>query len=140
MELKVDRPALAGQDIDPNTFQRVWNRVMPEQTALPDNAIPAVPTVLLSNRSCLPSQTARLSSCPLSPTVRLSSCLPFPTVRLSSCLPFPTARLRSCLPFPTVRLSSSPPSLTARYRRSPPSPGVPPVRCAPVWGRRPRGT
>ena len=45
MELKVDRPALAGQDIDPNTFQRVWNRVMPEQTTLPDHAVPAVPTV-----------------------------------------------------------------------------------------------
>ncbi len=45
MELKVDRPALAGQDIDPNTFQRVWNRVMPDQAALPDNAVPAVPTV-----------------------------------------------------------------------------------------------
>ena len=44
MELKVDRPALVGQDIDPNTFQRVWSRVMPEQTALPDNAVPAVPT------------------------------------------------------------------------------------------------
>ena len=45
MELKVDRPALAGQDIDPNTFQRVWSRVTPEQAALPDNAVPAVPTV-----------------------------------------------------------------------------------------------
>ena len=45
MELKVDRPALAGQDIDPNTFQRVWSRVNPEPAALPDNAVPAVPTV-----------------------------------------------------------------------------------------------
>ena len=43
MELKVDRPALAGQDIDPNTFQRVWSRVTPEQAALPDNAVPTVP-------------------------------------------------------------------------------------------------
>ena len=31
MELKVDMPSLAGQDIDPETFQRVWNRVMPDQ-------------------------------------------------------------------------------------------------------------
>ena len=31
MELKVDLPALRGQDIDPNTFQRVWDRVMPNQ-------------------------------------------------------------------------------------------------------------
>ena len=44
MELNVDRSALAGQNIDPNTFQRVWERVMPEQAALPDNAVPAVPT------------------------------------------------------------------------------------------------
>ena len=33
MELKVDLPALRGQDIDPNTFQRVWDRVMPNQPA-----------------------------------------------------------------------------------------------------------
>ena len=31
MELKVDMPSLAGQDIDPATFQRVWDRVMPGQ-------------------------------------------------------------------------------------------------------------
>ena len=54
MELKVDRPALAGQDIDPNTFQRVWNRVMPEQTTLPDNAVPAVPTVPPATQPELP--------------------------------------------------------------------------------------
>ena len=48
MELKVDMPALAGQDIDPATFQRVWNRVMPDQsasregtaTSIPDTAVP----------------------------------------------------------------------------------------------------
>lgn len=51
MELKVDRPALAGQNIDPATFQRVWDRVMPDQaaapanTSVPDTAVPAVPTV-----------------------------------------------------------------------------------------------
>lgn len=53
MELKVDMPALAGQDIDPATFQRVWNRVMPDQsasregtaTSIPDTAVPAVPTL-----------------------------------------------------------------------------------------------
>lgn len=48
MELKVDRPALAGQNIDPNTFQRVWDRVMPGQArgdiSIPDTAVPAVPT------------------------------------------------------------------------------------------------
>ena len=46
MELKVDIPSLTGQDINPETFQRVWNRVMPDQPAarsdsvLPDTARP----------------------------------------------------------------------------------------------------
>lgn len=50
MELKVDIPALAGQSVDPTTFQRVWDRVMPNQaaprsdTSIPDTAVPAVPT------------------------------------------------------------------------------------------------
>lgn len=49
MELKVDIPSLAGQNVDPATFQRVWDRVMPGQTAprsdtsIPDTAVPAVP-------------------------------------------------------------------------------------------------
>lgn len=49
MELKVDLPALAGQDIDPAAFQRVWDRVMPGQTepgpVIPDTAVPAEPAV-----------------------------------------------------------------------------------------------
>ena len=50
MELKVDYPTLAGQSVDPDTFQRVWDRVMPDQaaprsdTSIPDTAVPAVPT------------------------------------------------------------------------------------------------
>lgn len=52
MELKVDMPSLAGQNINPATFQRVWDRVMPGQaspregadTSIPDTAVPAVPT------------------------------------------------------------------------------------------------
>ena len=49
MELKVDLPALAGQSVDPTTFQRVWDRVMPNQaaprsdTSAPDTTVPAVP-------------------------------------------------------------------------------------------------
>lgn len=49
MELKVDLPSLAGQNIDPATFQRVWDRVMPDQpmsresTSIPDTAVPAAP-------------------------------------------------------------------------------------------------
>ena len=42
MELKVDLPALRGQDIDPNTFQRVWDRVMPNQPAPRSDAIPCL--------------------------------------------------------------------------------------------------
>lgn len=49
MELKVDMPSLAGQNVDPATFQRVWDRVMPGQatpdTSIPDTAVPAVPAV-----------------------------------------------------------------------------------------------
>ena len=66
MELKVDLPSLAGQDIDPDTFQRVWNRVMPDQTApaareepvpgIPDTAIPVEPCL-----SCLRCPTVRRS-------------------------------------------------------------------------------
>ena len=55
MELKVDLPALAGQNVDPATFQRVWDRVMPGQASptpreeaapsLPDTSVPAEPSV-----------------------------------------------------------------------------------------------
>ncbi|MCI8552482.1 MAG: hypothetical protein HFF56_05735 [Lawsonibacter sp.] len=56
MELKVDMPSLAGQDIDPATFQRVWDRVMPGQATpaargggdsagIPDTTLPAEPSV-----------------------------------------------------------------------------------------------
>ena len=50
MELKVDAPALAGQNVDPAAFQRVWDRVMPGQAVrtengVPDTAVPAEPTV-----------------------------------------------------------------------------------------------
>lgn len=48
MELKVDIPSLARQDVDPETFQRVWDRVMPGQAGPaarndvvpPQNSIP----------------------------------------------------------------------------------------------------
>lgn len=54
MELKVDLPSLAGQDINPDAFQRVWSRVMPGQASpaaregsapgIPDTAIPLEPS------------------------------------------------------------------------------------------------
>ena len=43
MELKVDLPALRGQDIDPNTFQRVWDRVMPGPPPPPAHPHPGPP-------------------------------------------------------------------------------------------------
>ena len=55
MELKVDIPSLAGQNVDPETFQRVWDRVMPNQTgpraredaspSIPDTSVPAEPSL-----------------------------------------------------------------------------------------------
>lgn len=56
MELKVDIPSLAGQNVDPDTFQRVWDRVMPGQAGptprndavppvtVPDTSVPAEPS------------------------------------------------------------------------------------------------
>ena len=54
MELKVDMPALASQSVDPAAFQRVWDRVMPNQAAprsdavppvtIPDTSVPAEPS------------------------------------------------------------------------------------------------
>ncbi|NBI66973.1 hypothetical protein D1646_09115 [Pseudoflavonifractor sp. 60] len=62
MELKVDLPTLAGQNVDPATFQRVWDRVMPEQAApaareggvIPDTAVPAQPSPAPSESPELP--------------------------------------------------------------------------------------
>ncbi len=54
MEVKVNRPALAGRNIDPDTFQRVWDRVMPGQAAprqsstpstAPGTSVPAEPSI-----------------------------------------------------------------------------------------------
>lgn len=72
MELKVDIPSLAGQDIDPETFQRVWNRVMPDQPAarsdsvLPDTARPAEPTAPSEEP---PPELSSVPECPALPPV-----------------------------------------------------------------------
>ena len=66
MELKVNRPALAGQDIDPDAFQRVWNRVMPGEpspraessTAIPPTARPAEPSVPAQEVPTCPADTS----------------------------------------------------------------------------------
>ena len=108
MELKVDMPSLAGQDIDPETFQRVWNRVMPDQAvpraqegavSVPDTAVPAEP------RS--PSRSS-----PLSPTARPSRSAPS------------ARRSRSAPPAPSAPPSQSrcpplrrPPSAWGRHLR-----------------------
>lgn len=49
MELNVDLPSPTGQNIDPEAFRRVWDRVSPAQAAprsdaIPDSAVPAQPT------------------------------------------------------------------------------------------------
>lgn len=45
MERNADPSTLTGQDINPETFQRVWGRVTaPRSDAVPDTAVPAQPT------------------------------------------------------------------------------------------------
>lgn len=57
MEQNTKFPALSGQDIDPDTFRRVWERVMPDQAqspvavttpdsgaTVPDSAVPGQPS------------------------------------------------------------------------------------------------
>ena len=77
MELKVDLPALAGQDIDPAAFQRVWDRVMPGQTepgpVIPDTAVPAEPAVPPEE---VPPQLSPVPECPAEP--QCPECPPCP--------------------------------------------------------------
>ena len=87
MELKVDRPALAGQNIDPATFQRVWDRVMPEQaaenTSIPDTAVPAVPTQPAEEQppASAPLAAANLPAVPDCPALSpVPDCPSMPTV------------------------------------------------------------
>ena len=73
MELKVDMPSLAGQDIDPETFQRVWNRVMPDQAvpraqegavSVPDTAVPAEPSIPPEDASLSQPELPPVPDCP----------------------------------------------------------------------------
>lgn len=87
MELKVDRSALAGQNIDPATFQRVWDRVMPEQaaenTSIPDTAVPAVPTQPAEEQppASAPLAAANLPAVPDCPALSpVPDCPSMPTV------------------------------------------------------------
>ena len=127
MELKVDMPSLAGQDIDPATFQRVWDRVRPPP---------------------LPGAAAIPPASPIPPSLRSP---PFPLRRRRS--PRRTSRKsrrwirrspRSCRLCRIVRIS--PTRRTVLRVRSVPS--VPSSRGNPLfpsspfcaWGRPPRGT
>lgn len=71
MELKVDLPSLSGQNIDPATFQRVWDRVMPgqptvqESTSIPDTSVPAIPTQPLEETP--PVETPPVEQPPVAP-------------------------------------------------------------------------
>ncbi len=73
MELNVNRPALAGQDIDPDTFQRVWNRVMPNQPSpraeqsIPDTAVPAEPTQPTRPEAPAQPEPSPVPACPAEP-------------------------------------------------------------------------
>ena len=117
MELKVDRPALAGQDIDPNTFQRVWNRVMPEQTALPDNAVPAVPTA--------PPVQSELPSVPDCPAQELP--------------PVPDCPAQQLPPVPDCPAQQLPPVPDCPVQEKPPVPGCPSCPVRPCLGEASKG-
>lgn len=72
MELKVDMPALAGQNVDPATFQRVWDRVMPGQAAPAESSIS--PEAALSAEQTQggqsePSNLPPVPECPTQPPV-----------------------------------------------------------------------
>ena len=156
MELKVDMPALASQSVDPAAFQRVWDRVMPNQAAPRSDAVPPVNIPDTSPPS--PPRRRRRpsprSSSPLFPTAPLSPTPPaYPTaprvrivLRVQTVLHARSVRpVRSASParparnvlhagtVPRVR-SARPSAHPARLRRSV-SPAPP---CA--WARAPRGT
>lgn len=56
MELNVNRPALAGQNIDPDTFQRVWGRVMPGQPSPREESSPTGPNTTPAEPSTPPQE------------------------------------------------------------------------------------
>lgn len=118
MELKVDRPALAGQDIDPNTFQRVWNRVMPEQTTLPDNAVPAVPTVPPATQPELPP----VPDCPAQELPPVPDC---PAQELPSVPNCPAQQLPPVPDCPAQQLPSVPDCPAQQLPSVPDCPGCP---------------
>lgn len=115
MELKVDRPALAGQDIDPNTFQRVWNRVMPEQTTLPDHAVPAVPTVP-------PDAQPELPPVPDCPAQELP---PVPDCPAQELPPVPDCPAQELPPVPDCPAQELPSVPDCPAQEPPPVPGCP---------------
>ena len=139
MELKVDRPALAGQDIDPNTFQRVWNRVMPEQTALPDNAIPAVPTVppvqseLPSVPDCPAQQLPPVPDCPAQQLPPVPDC---PAQQLP---PGPDCPAQELPPVPDCPAQQLPPVPDCLVQEKPPVPGCPSCPVRPCLGEASKG-
>lgn len=128
MELKVDRPALAGQDIDPNTFQRVWNRVMPEQTALPDNAVPAVPTV--------PPVQSEPLSVPDCPAQQLP---PVPDCPAQELPPVPDCPAQQLPPVPDCPAQQLPPVPDCPVQEKPPVPGCPSCPVRPCLGEASKG-
>ena len=139
MELKVDRPALAGQDIDPNTFQRVWNRVMPEQTALPDNAVPAVPTAppvqseLPSVPDCPAQELPPVPDCPAQELPPVPDC---PAQQLP---PVPDCPAQQLPPVPDCPAQQLPPVSDCPVQEKPPVPGCPSCPVRPCLGEASKG-
>lgn len=92
MELNVDRSALAGQNIDPSTFQRVWERVMPDQATLPDNTVPAEPTV--------PSEPPAETALPPVPDCPAQALPPVPDCPAQTLPPVPDCPAQELPPVP----------------------------------------
>ena len=73
MELKTNPAAPAGQGASPDTFRRVWNRVMPDQAnspvvvEAPDTAVPAQPSPPLELERDCPSGRSPVPGCPAGP-------------------------------------------------------------------------
>lgn len=134
MELKVDMPSLAGQNVDPATFQRVWDRVMPGQaaprsdTSIPDTALPAVPAEPTPPPEEIPpvETPPAEEQPPVNPEQPPVPDCPAPT-------PVPDCPQQTqCLTAPAAR--SVPPARKRRSRSLAPRP--PPS----VWGKPPRVT
>ena len=97
MELKVDMPALASQSVDPAAFQRVWDRVMPNQAAPRSDAVPPVTipdTSVPAEPSPPPEETVPPEQLPSVPDCASQPDAPGVTTSRSSAIPASSAGWR----------------------------------------------